>query len=138
MDKHEESTMKILVLEVAEKDKLLTEMLLRNREHNLVILLNPLDVIKMIKNEKFDIIFIPLNIFGIDSLKLCRRIKALNQGCILYSSSTRLRLYDMDCPAEIFSEGLLEGSLKNDIIEATMVEAVFPLFQASDKPGVWN
>ena len=131
--------MKILVLEVNEKDQIVTEALIRNREYDVVIMFDPLDILSFLKNEKLDAVFIPMEITGIDPLMLCRKIKQLNPDCILYENSPRVRFYDAASMEKEWFEGCLERPFHNDILAAAPDEGHHPLAQLPDLPRrTWN
>ncbi len=88
--------MKILVLEADKKDQIITETLLKNKQHTVIIILKPYDTLLMLKNESFDMVFMPLEINGVDSLKLSREIKKYHPGQKIYAYSRHLHIYDTD------------------------------------------
>ena len=121
--------MKILVLEMDEKGKKITETLLEERNDTLIILLNPNDIFKILETERFDIIFVPLKIGGMDSFELCRKIKHFNPRCILYAYSWHLKLYDPETLERVGFDGFLKRPTKKETLTTAVEGAMFRLLK---------
>ena len=123
--------MKILVLEVDEKDRFITNTLLSSQRHSLIVLLNPFDLFRILKKERFDLIFIPLEIEGVDALKLCRRIRQLHPGSIHYAFSSQLQVYDAALLEAAGFDGFLRWPVNPETLETAVEGAAFRLSKRS-------
>ena len=121
--------MKILVLEVDEKGKKITEKLLEERNDTLIILLKPNDIFKILEKERFDIIFIPLKADGLDSFELCRKIKQYNPKCILYAYSWHLKLYDPDTLERLGFDGFIKRPTKKETLTTAVEGAMYRILK---------
>ena len=121
--------MKILVLEMDEKGKKITETLLEERNDTLIILLNPDDIFRVLEKERFDIIFIPLKINGMDSFELSRNIKRFNPRCILYAYSWHLKLYDPETLERVGFDGFIKRPTKKETLTTALEGAKYRLLR---------
>ena len=127
--------MKILVLEMDEKGKKMTETLLSERQDALIIILNPKNVLKILEKELFDIIFIPLKIKGMDAFELSRKIKQLNPRCILYAYSWHLKLYDPETLERVGFDGFIKRPVKKETLITAVEGAMYMLMQKACSTG---
>jgi PleD family two-component response regulator len=104
--------MKILVLETNEKGKKVTERLLKEKYYNLAIMFHPDHIFTALKNEVFHVIFIPLEMKGLDSLELCRKIKILYPKVILHAYSDQCEFFNPETMERIGFDGLMNRPLR--------------------------
>ena len=116
--------MKILILETNEKGKKVTEKLLKEKYYNLAIMVQPDRILTVLKNEMFHIIFIPLKIKGLDSVELCRKIKALYPKIILHAYSEQCELFNPETMEQTGFDGLMPKRLRKKTL-LTAVEGAF-------------
>ena len=127
--------MKILILEIDEKGKEITGMLSEDKKYPMVILFNPSDVFTMLKKEKFDIIFIPLDINGVDSLALCRQVKYFNPKSVIYAYSDHLKLYDPYTLERVGFDGFIKRTPRKETLITAVEGAMYRLLQPAAMPG---
>ena len=131
--------MKILVLEVDEKDRFITNTLLKDHRHSLIVLVNPFDLFRILKKETFDLIFIPLEIEGVDAMKLCQRIKQFHPQAINYAFSSQLQVYDTALLEAAGFDGFLKWPAKPETLETAIEGAAFRLAKLSNRqPAALN
>lgn len=116
--------MKILVLETNEKGKKVTERLLKEKYYSLAIMFQPDDIFTALKNEVFHVIFIPLEIKGLNSLELCRKIKVLYPKIILHAYSDQCKFFNPETMERIGFDSLMSRPLRKKT-SFTAVEGAF-------------
>lgn len=112
--------MKILVVENHGKKGALIQDILSHGGYEFSVALDGDVALLQCLRERFDIVFTELKVRGMDGVELCRRIKEIRPGCILYAHSSELKFYDPDHLTESGVDGFIKYPARPQVVLAAV------------------